>query len=229
MKQSEKTNSNIVTKPQPKTNNKIKLKSWYANRYQIILIQRNILLAFTLASMIAVTVAVLFVKNIMSSKSLEPYVIEVEKKTGVPVVVDQLKSQHLTGDQMIKKYFINQYIQSASGYDPKNYEMDATKVRLFSVSNINSEFRKRIDPKELGPESSISIRIKSVQFPTTNSAQIRISKKIDREGYAQELKDEVINMDFYFADLELNQEERLVNPLGFQVSKYLVAEEIFNY
>lgn len=209
--------------------NKLKLKSWYANRYQMILVQRNILLLFTLASMLAVTIAVIFVKNIMASKSLEPYVIEVESKTGVPTVVEQMTVQHFTGDQMVRKYFINQFIHAASGYDPKTYKMDAEKVRLFSAPSIYSEFRNRINAKELGANSSIEVRIKSIQFPDQSTAQIRIVRQINMDGYDAVQKDEIITMNFYFANLDLNMEERLINPLGFQVGKYLIAEEIYNY
>ncbi len=224
---------NVAKNASPKVEavkkNKLKVKSWYANRYQMIVVQRNILLLFTFVSMIAVAIAVIFVKNIMSSKSLEPYVIEVEKKTGVPIVVEQLTAQHLTGDQMIRKYFINQFVHSASGYDPKTYKMDLEKVRLFSIPNVYSEFKRRIDPRDLGANSTIDVRIKSVQFPDANTAQIRIVTRIDREGYEPTDKDEVITMNFYFANIDLTTEERLINPLGFQVSRYLVAEEIFNY
>ncbi len=209
--------------------NKLKLKSWYANRYQMILVQRNILLLFTLASMLAVTIAVIFVKNIMASKSLEPYVIEVESKTGVPTVVEQMTVQHFTGDQMIRKYFINQFIHAASGYDPKTYKMDAEKVRLFSTPSTYSEFRNRINAKELGANSSVEVRIKSIQFPDQSTAQIRIVRQVNMDGYDAVQKDEIITMNFYFANLDLNMEERLINPLGFQVGKYLIAEEIYNY
>ncbi len=210
-----------------KTNPKI--KSWYANRYQMVLVQRNILLIFTMVSMLAVAVAVVFVKNVMSSKSLEPYVIEIEEKTGVPTIVEQLTAQRFTGDQMIRKYFINQFVHAASAYDPKTYKTEAQKVRLFSSPGIYNDFKNRINPKELGPNSSIDVRIKSVQFPEANIAQIRVVRQIDREGFDPVLKDEIITMGFYFADLDLSLEERLINPLGFQVNKYLIADEIFNY
>jgi type IV secretion system protein VirB8 len=208
---------------------KPKIKSWYANRYQMVLVQRNILLLFTIVAVVAVAVAVIFVKNVMSSKSLEPYVIEVEEKTGVPTIVEQLTAQRFTGDQMIRKYFINQYVHAASAYDAKTYKMDADKVRLFSTPGVYSEFRARVNAKELGPNSSIEVRIKSVQFPEANTAQIRIARQIDREGYDPVIKDEVITMIFYFTNLDLSLEERLINPLGFQVNKYLIADEIFNY
>lgn len=209
---------------------KSKIKSWYSNRYQIVVVQRNILLLFTLVSMFSVAIAVIFVKNIMSSKSLEPYVIEVEEKTGIATVVSQMTSQNFTGDQMVRRYFINQFVHAASGYDPKTYKLDVDKVRLFSTSGTYSDFRNRINAKDLGGDSRIDVRIKSIQFPDNNTAQIRILKQANLPNSDPKTKDEVITMSFYFSpDMNLTMEERLINPLGFQVSKYLITDEIFNY
>ena len=212
----------------PTKKNKLKIKSWYSNRYQIVVVQRNILLLFTLISMLSVAIAVIFVKNIMSSKSLEPYVIEVESKTGVATIVDQMTSQNFTGDQVIRKYFINQFIHAASGYEPKTYKIDLEKVRLFSTPGVYSEFRNRINPRELGTDHRIEARIKSIQFTDGNTAQIRLLRVIISNDVPVQ-KDEVITMNFFFADLNLTMEERLINPLGFQVSKYAVADEVFSY
>jgi type IV secretion system protein VirB8 len=213
----------------PNKKNKLKIKSWYSNRYQIVVVQRNILFLLTLISMISVAVAVIFVKNLMESKSLEPYVIEVEEKTGVATIVDQLTSQNFTGDQMVRKYFINQFIHAASGYDPKTYKSDVDKVRLFSAPGVYAEFRNRISAKDLGVDSKIDVRIKSIQFPDNNTAQIRIFKQLENPIDKPETKDEIITMTFYFTNMDITMEERLINPLGFQVSKYLIAEEVFQY
>jgi type IV secretion system protein VirB8 len=208
---------------------KLRVKSWYSNRYQIVVVQRNILLLFTLVSMFSVAVAVIFVKNIMSSKSLEPYVIEVEQKTGIATVVDQLTAQNFTGDQMIRKYFINEFIHAATSYDPKTYKQDAEKVRLYSTSGIYSEFRGRINARDLGTDSNISVRIKSVQFTDNNTAQIRVMRQITTNERTIN-KDEVITMGFYFSpEMQLSMEERLINPLGFQVNRFNIAEEVFTY
>ncbi len=209
---------------------KLKIKSWYSNRYQIVVVQRNILLLFTLLSMFAVAISVIFVKNIMSSKSLEPYVIEVEEKSGIATIVNQLTAQNFTGDQMIRKYFINQFIHAASGYEPRTYKQDVEKVRLFSVPAVYSDFRNRINARELGPSSNIDVRIKSVQFVDSNTAQIRITRQIAVKDLDVKIKDEVITMGFYFSpEMNLTMEERLINPLGFQVNRYLIAEEVFTY
>ncbi|MBM5781981.1 MAG: type IV secretion system protein [Pelagibacterales bacterium] len=209
--------------------NELKVKSWYSNRYQIVVVQRNILFIFTLVSMMSVAVAVFFVKHVMASKSLEPYVIEVEEKTGIATVVDQLTAQSFTGNQVVRQYFINQFIHAASGYNPKTYKEDAEKIRLFSTPGIYSEFRGRINPRALGVDAAIDVRIKSIQFPDNNTAQIRLLKQINYSASKVEQVNEVITMTFYFTDVNLTIEERLINPLGFQVSQYLIAEEKFDY
>ncbi len=207
---------------------KEKVKSWYYSRYQSVVVQRNILLLFSLLSMIAVTVSVIFVRSVTASKSLDPYVIEIEEKTGVPVVVEQLSTEYLTGNQMIIRYFLNQYIHASSGYDPRLYKLNAVKVRLFSVPYVYSEFRRRINQKDLGAGTSIQVRIKSIQFPGPNTAQVRILKVIKQQNSTSTVN-ELINIDFRFSDLVLTSEERLINPLGFQVGRYMITEEIYEY
>lgn len=180
--------------------------------------------------MFSVAVAVIFVKNIMSSKSIEPYVIEVEEKTGIATVVDQMTAQNFTGDQMIRRYFINQFVHAASGYDPRTYKADSEVVRLLALPSIYNAYRSRINARQLGPEAEIGVRIKSVQFTDANTAQVRILRQIDLPNESTVNKDEVITMGFYFSPgTNLSMEDRLINPLGFQVSKYLIAEEAFTY
>ncbi len=208
---------------------KIKIKSWYSNRYQIVAVQRNVLLLLTATSIIMVAIAVFFVKNFMSSKSLEPYVIEINEKTGTAVVVQQITSQTFTANEVMKRYFINKYVQSALTYNPRNYKENSEEVRLFSTSQIFNEYRNRINPYSLGSESQIELKIRSLLFKDNMNVEIRTTREINIVGQKSTTKNEIIYMTFYFApELNLSIEERLINPLGFQVSKFEVAEEIIN-
>jgi type IV secretion system protein VirB8 len=215
---------------QKKDKQKFKIKSWYSNRYQIVSVQRNILLIFAAFCVISMSVAVVLVKYIVSSKSLEPYVIEIEEKSGVATVVDQMTVKNFTGDELMKKYFINEFIQSSTGYDPRTYKQDAEKIRLLSSAAVYNNFRARINPKDLGADSRIEVRIKSIQFPSITTAQIRILTNSNIRGEEVSSKNEVVTLNFSFnTDMNLTMEERLINPLGFQVTNYIIAEEIFNY
>ena len=90
---------------------KVQVRSWYSNRYQIVVVQRNILLILTACSIISVSVAVLFVKKIIASKSLDPYVIELEQKTGVATIVDNETATRFTGNDAVKRYFIQKFLE----------------------------------------------------------------------------------------------------------------------
>lgn len=212
-----------------KTSQKFKIKSWYSNRYQIVIVQRNILLLLATLLTVSMTASIIFVKVVVSSKSLEPYIIEIEEKSGVPTIVNQLTTQNLTGDESVKKYFINQFIQAAAAYDPKTYKSDAEKVRLLSIQSVYSDFRNRINPKDLGVDSKIELRVKSLKFLDPATVQIRVLRNTITKEKGLVTKDEVINMTFYFANLTLTAEERLINPLGFQVTSFSITEEIFEY
>lgn len=206
---------------------KEKSRSWYYNRYQIVAVQRNILLIFSIFAMIAVAVCVVFVKSITASKSLEPYVIEIEEKTGIPVVVDQQTITNYSSNQMVIRYFLNQFVHAASGFDARTYKLDALKVRLMSTSAVNADFKRRVRPKDLS-NKYIKVRIKSIQFPGKDVAQIRILRVVSTDTETKSYN-EVINVDYRFSDLSLNSEERMINPLGFQVGRYLITEEVYDY
>jgi type IV secretion system protein VirB8 len=219
--------------PERQKQQKFKVKSWYANRYQFVLIQRNILLIFALFSTVAVSFGMIFLNRVVSSKSLEPYVIEIEDKTGNPTVVKQVTVEEFTANEAMKKYFVNQFVNVSTGYSPKTYPGDVEKVRVLSNSGVFSDFRSRIRPRALGTNTTISVRIKSIQFPNANTAQVRILK-VKAAGLASS-KDitetnELVTLNFYFdPKLVLSAKERLLNPLGFQVKNYSLVEEIINY
>ncbi|NBX52307.1 MAG: hypothetical protein EBT63_01470 [Proteobacteria bacterium] len=204
---------------------KIKVKSWYTNRYQIVVVQRNVLLLITIISIITVAISVLFVKNFMSSKSLEPYVIEIDDKSGMATVVQQISSQTYTANDMVRRYFINKYIQSSLGYNPQTYREDSESIRLFSSTQIYGAYRARVNPFALGADSKIDVKITSLMFKENSLVEIRVTKNITISGQGSSTKNELIIMNFSFApEMGLTMEERLINPLGFQVTKFDIAD-----
>jgi type IV secretion system protein VirB8 len=210
---------------------KVQVRSWYSNRYQIVVVQRNILLILTACSIISVSVAVLFVKKIIASKSLDPYVIELEQKTGVATIVDNETATRFTGNDAVKRYFIQKFLDAALAYDPRTYKDNVEEVRLFSVPKVYADFKSRINPRQLGVGGKIDVRIKSMRYIDSSNLRLRILRSIKvNENSPIIKKDEIVTMTFYFApNISLTMEERMVNPLGFQVSKLLIEEEIFSY
>lgn len=214
---------------------KLKLKSWYSSKYQVVTFQRNILFFISFFAICSVLIAVMFVKQIMASKSLIPYVIEVEEKTGVPTVVEQLNQSSFTADVALKRYFVYSFVKAAEGYNPGSFRDDYRKLMLFSTPNVFRQIQTKINPRNekspasmIGNKGIIEVALKSISFPTATTAVIRFRLKNVGTVYGfQNNRDMIVDMEFRFAsNLNLSLEERYVNPLGFQVTKYVLDNEL---
>lgn len=202
-------------------------RDWYSNKYQIILIQKNIFSLFTIFSLIAVVIAVFFVKNITESKSFEPFVIEMEDKTGQINVVENLTTTRLTSDESIKRFYVYNFLLVSEGFNYATYVEDMTKLRLFSTSGVYRQIANRISARnESSPinvlkNGYMTIRIKSMIFLTPQSVSIRFKVvNTTPTSLYPASKDYVAYMEFNFVSLDMTMTERFYNPLGFQVTKY---------
>lgn len=214
-------------------------KNWYADRYQSMLVQRNLFSAIALIALSGIAIASFALMTIVQSKTIEPFVIEVEEKTGIATVVDQLSVKQYTANETIVQYFIVQYLRAREGYDFTTFEHDYFNiVRLLSTGEVYNSFRKTV--AQSNPESPIvklganlrrEIKIKSIQFLSsdnnTNTAQIRFKRTdIRKKGNGiQSVEHKIALLSFDFIQLNLNMEDRYINPLGFQVTNYRVDDE----
>jgi len=170
----------------------------------------------------------------MSSKSLVPYVIEVEDKTGIPTIVEQLNQSSFTADVTLKRYFLYSFLKAAEGYNPGTFRDDYRKLALFSTPGIFRSIQSKINPRnenspsaKIGNRGMIDVALKSISFSSPNTAIIRFRlKNIGSTPGFQDNRDMIADIEFKFTDLSLSSEERYINPLGFQVIKYVVDEEL---
>ncbi|MFN7095745.1 MAG: VirB8/TrbF family protein, partial [Burkholderiales bacterium] len=58
------------------------VSNWYADRYEHMLVQRNLLLLFVFLSFVIILVSVLVIRQVSLSKSVDPFVIEIEERSG---------------------------------------------------------------------------------------------------------------------------------------------------
>ena len=166
--------------------------------------------------------------------SLVPYVIEVEEKTGIPTVVEQLNQTSFTADVTLKRYFLYSFLKAAEGYNPGSFKDDYERLMLFTTPAVFRQIQSKINPRnenspaaKIGNRGMIEVALKSISFPTPNTAVIRFRLRNVGSVYGFENnRDMIADVDFRFANLNLSLEERYVNPLGFQVTKYVVDQEI---
>lgn len=206
------------------------VRNWYSDRYQTVVVQRNLLFLVTVISLIGVFISVFVVRQVTASRSIEPFVIEIERKSGVATVVNPLERKKLAADEELTKYFIARYVQARETYDTLTYEYNYfTVIRLLSTSGIYYPFKNYIvsnpqSPRLLyGEVTSSQIKIRSITLP--NEGEARVTFTISVSGARSGDFNKVATLKFGYYTLEMSQEERYVNPLGFQVTAYRVDEE----
>ena len=212
----------------------LKLRSWYSNRYQLILVQKKLLSLFSIFAIGTVVVAVIFVKQFTESKSFEPYVIELENKTGVMTIVDNLNSTTLIADESVKRSYIFTFLNVAEGYNYVTFNEDRRKLVILTTSAVYRQLYSKYSVRDensivnsLKNRGSLTIKIKSIIFNTPTIATVRFVINNDRPTklYPAEAH-KIAEIQFKLTDMELNANDRYLNPLGFQVTKYTVGDDI---
>ncbi|AIL65068.1 Type IV secretion system protein virB8 [Rickettsiales bacterium Ac37b] len=207
-------------------------KNWYSDRYESVLVQRNILLLLLIIILCALIVSVFTVGTISASKSLEPFVVEIEDKSGITNVVNPFSRKDLTVDNALNTYFLITYMRARETYASSNYEYNyRTIVRLYSTPGVYNSFTRSFqnNPKNpittYGTNNSTSLKVRSIQFLNPGkTAQVRFTV-VENEGSKNSFY-KIATIDFEFSQMEMSIEDRFINPLGFQVTNYVVSDEL---
>ncbi len=216
---------NRKVKPEP--------QSWYRDRYQHVLVQRKLLSLFTILSLGATLVMAVVMTQLIPLKSIEPYVIQIDAKSGRTEMVDPLSASELTTNQVVNNYFLVQYLRAREGYSSADILYNYNLVRLMSDANVYREFSQWADPNNassnmarLGMLGMRSVKIKSITYISPKVAQIRLMiSETNKTPQAIEYN-RIVLINFEYAKMTLSTEERYANPLGFHVTMYQINEDV---
>lgn len=212
-------------------------RNWYLERFATVQMQRNLLAFFLVVAVISMFLGILVIREVMLSKSIEPFVIEVEKKSGITTVVNPFTYSDLLADEALHKYFVLTYVRNRETYNPYTYQYNYfTVVRLLSSSPVYSNFIAFMRSED-GPLNKYStdginttMRVRSLQFldtdkkdPLTKVAQVRFT--ISENGQTTREYNKITTLTFQFVAMETNEEQREINPVGFIVTSYRVNDE----
>ncbi|OEY86823.1 type IV secretion system protein VirB8 [Wolbachia pipientis] len=209
-------------------NTKVQDIDWSTSRYSTVVAQRNVLLVLALLLLISITISVLVVFKISTSRTVEPFVIEIEKKSGMVHVVDPATVLQYSANDTLNRYFITDYIKTRECFDPYNYIFNYyKKIRLLSSINVANEFYSYTRSQDLDRLVSqhleyikTEFKVNSIQKINNDTVQVLFAIKYERKDGSHIKKSKIVTMSYRFAQLELNDQDRYINPLGFQVTSY---------
>lgn len=213
--------------------------NWYQDRYQSTVVQRNILFLMIVLLLVIVFASIFTVLHISNSRTVQPFVIEIEEKTGIPNVIRPYVPKQFTVeytyDEAIRRYFLLKYLRAREEYDYHNFKYDYfTIVRSLSDKDVYSHFRAELygrnnnSPLLLGQKGKISLTIRSIKHLPPSSGQgylvqIAFVRNVSspNRNYSE---NKIATIGYDYRDIKMNDEEREINPLGFEVFSYRVDD-----
>ncbi len=180
----------------------------------------------------ALLVAGFIIVGASEFKKVVPFVIEIEKKSGTAILVDPVSVKQYSADKVLAESFLIRYIKARELFNPNTFQYNYyTEVRLLSSYNVYDDFRYWVrvsnqdSPVNLYANVlSSNIKIKSIQHITANSVQIRFGLEFNEKNNTI-AKDKIAFISYTYSELDMGQDERYVNPLGFQITSYRVDDE----
>lgn len=166
-------------------------------------------------------------------KTVVPYTLLVDRTTGYVQVLKGADRQTLVPDQALTQSLLAQYVIARERFDITSVPADYRKVGLWSAQAARSDYLAMMpasnpaSPFQRYPRTTVlAVHIKSVSPLGPNIALVRFETERKDQGQVEGPRDAWASIVRYrFIDAPMSMEDRLINPLGFQVLQYRRDQE----
>jgi type IV secretion system protein VirB8 len=157
-----------------------------------------------------------------------PYTLLVDRQTGFVEALKPLEQQSLTPDAALTRSFLVQYVIARETFDGATLQDNYRKVGLWSAGEARDSYVALMQASNpLGPlatlprAATLDVSIRSVSSLAADRALVRFDTVRSDQGSARkEIDNWAAVITYRFNDASMSGEDRLDNPLGFQVTRY---------
>ncbi len=203
-------------------------ESWSHDRQSAT--NRSVRLAWIaagIAAVIALVEAFALVALIPLKRDV-PYTLLVDRQTGYVEALRPFEAGTVTADSALTRSFLVQYVIARESFDIDSLQEDYRKVGLWSADDAREQYLASVratNPQSplasLPRRSTIDVQIRSVSSLSPNTAMVRYSTTRTDPGARPQLAQHWAAVVTYrYSNAEMSAEDRLTNPLGFQVTRY---------
>jgi type IV secretion system protein VirB8 len=161
-------------------------------------------------------------------KTVQPVTLLVDRHTGYVQALDPLTPKRVAADDALTQSYLAQYVSARESFDRATVAHDYKRVALWSGGRARSAYLGYMpatnpeSPLRLyAPGTVVTVQVKSVSRLQPGVALVRFDTRVlDRSGAAGQPQPWISVVRFHYTDAPMRIEDRLVNPLGFQVTGY---------
>lgn len=210
-------------------------KAWDQEKYESERKRGNVAWIIAGVSVVISILLVFAVIGLTPLKTVEPYIVEVNKTTGQVEVKKPLKEGVVEKDEALDKYFINKYLLARMQYDRQSAEEDYQVVAMMSSQNVFREYYNNFNPQNpesplvvYGKNAKVRIKPSHISYIDDDTVSVRLEEWIERKNADPERpKYKVVTLSFQYLNEPKKEEDRYINPLGFEVTSYREDDEVY--
>lgn len=208
--------------------------TWMADRERAQASSRKVLLIVAaVVSAIALLEAAALVL-LLPLKTVVPYTLLVDRQTGYVQALKPLEREIVAPDTALVRSFIAQYVIAREGFDIDSLRDTYRKVGLWSAGEARDSYiasMQATNPASpiatLPRRALIEVQIRSVTALNADTLFVRYSTfRTDPGGQRQAPRIWAAAIKYRFSGDAMSADDRLLNPLGFQVLQYRRNEEL---
>lgn len=161
-------------------------------------------------------------------KTVEPYTLLVDRQTGNVEALAPLDQNVIAPDAALTRSLLVQYVIARESFSFDGLQDDYRKVSLWSAGPVRSRYQLQMQASN--PQSPLSAlprravlrtEVRSVSSLSENRSLVRFATyRADQGANSQPAQLWAAIIDYQFSGAAMSEADRLINPLGFQVTRY---------
>jgi type IV secretion system protein VirB8 len=161
-------------------------------------------------------------------KTTAPYTLLVDRQTGHVEALAPLERDMVAPDAALTRSFLVQYVIARESFDIDSLQDDYRKVALWSTGDARARYLASMQANNpasplayLPRRAVVQVEIASVSSLAANRSLVRFTTtRTDPGGQQQPPQHWAAVVSYRFSGAEMSEADRLLNPLGFQVTRY---------
>lgn len=206
----------------------VEAETWAQDRQDALRASRRTAWIVAAAAVVIAVIEALVLLVLTPLKTVVPYTLLVDRNTGFVQALEPLDPTKVSADTALTQSFLVQYVIARESFDIDKVQADYRKVALWSAESARSSYIAATQvsnpqsPLVLYPRSTVvETRVKSVSPVGRNVALVRFDTvRRDAGGRIEPLRAWVSVIRYRYSGEPMQLEDRMVNPLGFQVLRY---------
>jgi type IV secretion system protein VirB8 len=203
-------------------------ESWAQDRQDALRASRRTAWTVAGAALVIALLEGLALLLLTPLKTVVPYTLLVDRNTGFVQALEPLDPAKVSPDAALTQSFLVQYVIARESFDIDTLQADYRKVGLWSAETARSGYVADMQvsspqsPLVLYPRTTVvETRVKSVSAVGRNVAMVRFDTvRRDAGGRVEPPHAWVAVIRYRYSGEPMRLEDRMVNPLGFQVLRY---------